>query len=227
MKKHCKANKTLRGKRQIMEQMNYAKWLTGKLGEVSKLPEKPKLLLHACCAPCSSYVIEYLAPYFDIDLLFYNPNIQPYEEYVRRANELVTLPAKSGIDAKVTICPYTPEDFLRIAKGKEDDPEGGERCTGCFGLRLGYTAKYASDNEYDFFCTTLSVSPYKNARLLNSIGEKMSQLYGVRYLFSDFKKNDGYKKSCQLSQKLGLYRQDYCGCIYSKAERMKRTGMTE
>ena len=204
-----------------MEQTNYAKILTETLSKIQLLPQKPKLLLHACCAPCSSYVIEYLNPYFDITLLFYNPNIQPKEEYEARAKELITLPEKSHIDAKVIICPYEPKEFDKAARGKEELPEGGARCAACFELRLGYTAKYAAENGYDYFCTTLSISPYKNARLLNTTGKAMEERYGVKYLYSDFKKNDGYKKSCQLSEKYGLYRQNYCGCIYSKAEREK------
>lgn len=181
---------------------------------------RPRLLLHVCCAPCSSYVIEYLSAFFDITLYYYNPNISPKKEYDFRLDELTrlaeTLPEAAGV--KIIPCEYDPQPFLDMAKGLEALPEGGERCKKCYKLRLEQTAMAAKDGGYDYFTTTLTISPYKNADWLNSIGEKMSEKYAVPYLFSDFKKKNGYKRSIELSHLYGLYRQDYCGCAYSKAE---------
>jgi predicted adenine nucleotide alpha hydrolase (AANH) superfamily ATPase len=180
--------------------------------------KRPSLLLHACCAPCSSYVLEYLSEYFDITLFFYNPNISPKEENDFRADELVRLVKEMGLSDKVklVIGEYEPQKFNEIAKGLEELPEGGARCAKCYELRLNETAQKAAEGGYDFFTTTLSISPYKNAEWLNSIGAAMGEKYGVRYLISDFKKRNGYKRSCELSAEYGLYRQDFCGCEYSK-----------
>ena len=179
---------------------------------------RPKLLLHSCCAPCSSYCLEYLVSYFDITLYFYNPNITSEEEYIKRADELKRLVKEMGINSKVKIIveEYGCEEFYRISKGLENEPERGRRCLECFELRLDKTANYAKRNDFDYFTTTLTISPHKNADLLNAIGEKKGKEYNVDYLFSDFKKKNGYKRSIELSTEYNLYRQDFCGCIYSK-----------
>ena len=179
---------------------------------------RPSLLLHACCAPCSSYVLEYLSKHFDITLFFYNPNISPEEENAYREAELVRLVGEMGLSDSVRVIRgnYEPERFYELAKGLEELPEGGARCAKCYELRLSETAKLASEGGYDFFTTTLSISPYKNAEWLNSIGEAQGEKYGVRYLISDFKKRNGYKRSCELSEIYGLYRQDFCGCEFSR-----------
>ena len=179
---------------------------------------RPSLLLHACCAPCSSYVLEYLSEYFDVTLFFYNPNISPKEENDYRSEELVRLVCEMGLSERVRVIlgSYEPERFYEMAKGLEALPEGGARCAKCYELRLSETARMAAEGGYDFFCTTLSISPYKNAEWLNSIGTASGEKYGIRYLVSDFKKRNGYKRSCELSVTYGLYRQDYCGCEFSK-----------
>ncbi len=181
---------------------------------------RPTLLLHACCAPCSSYVLEYLSKYFDITLFFYNPNISPKEEHDCRVAELSRLTAQMGLSesVKLIIGAYEPERFRALAEGLEELPEGGARCAKCYALRLCESAKVAAEGGYDFFTTTLSISPYKNAEWLNDIGEAAGKEHGVRYLNSDFKKRNGYKRSCELSGIYNLYRQDYCGCEYSKRE---------
>ena len=180
----------------------------------------PSLLLHACCAPCSSYCIEYLAKYFDITMFFYNPNISYKEEYDKRVNELIRLISEmpDADNVKVVAGEYEPQKFYDIAKGLEDVREGGERCFKCYRLRLNETAIYARNKGFDYFTTTLSISPHKNAQVLNEIGKEISDLYNVGYLFSDFKKKNGYKRSIELSAEYNLYRQNYCGCIYSKTE---------
>jgi len=179
---------------------------------------KPKLLLHSCCAPCSSYVLEYLSNYFEITVLYYNPNIYPESEFKFRSEEQIRLIEFMNLTEKVKVvcCDYDSERFYRSVKGFEDIPEGGKRCSICFKLRLEYTAQYAKKHDFDYFTTTLTISPHKNAEVLNSIGKEISEKYNVKYLFSDFKKKNGYKRSCEISSEFGLYRQDYCGCIYSK-----------
>ena len=186
--------------------------------------ERPTLLLHACCAPCSSYVLEYLSRYFRITLFFYNPNIAPEEEYRFRLDELRRLVREMGLADDVSILEgnYAPERFLALAEGLETLPEGGSRCSLCYHLRLSETARMAAEGGFDYFCTTLSISPYKNAAWLNEIGQEEGARYGVTYLVSDFKKKNGYKRSCELSEEYGLYRQDYCGCVYSKAARERQ-----
>ena len=207
---------------QNVQKVNYGKILEAKLGELSEKGERPTLLLHACCAPCSSYVLEYLCRYFKITLLYYNPNISPETEYNARAEELFRLAGaikgdfEGADDVKVIAAPYEPEPYEALAKGREALPEGGARCLDCYRLRLEYTAKAAKDGGFDYFCTTLSISPHKNAAALNGIGASLSEAYGVPYLFSDFKKNGGYLRSCELSKKYSLYRQNYCGCEASK-----------
>ncbi len=198
--------------------MNYQ----NKLDEILKdLNGTPKLLLHTCCAPCSSYCIEYLSNYFDITVLYYNPNISPQEEYEKRKQEQIRFlkeyPSKNKLD--IMDIDYDYNDFLSIAKGLEQEKEGGRRCHKCYLLRLEKTAQIAKKHHFDYFGTTLTVSPYKNSKVLNEIGKVLQEKYNVAYLFSDFKKKEGYKRSIELSKQYHLYRQDYCGCIYSKKER--------
>ncbi len=186
----------------------------------------PTLFLHSCCAPCSSYVLEYLRRYFRITVFYYNPNITEEEEYRKRAAEQKRLIAaynaelpegkRPGHPIQVVEGDYEPECFFQIAKGLEQCPEGGERCFACYELRLRETAKRAKAGGCDYFTTTLSISPLKNAAKLNEIGERLAEEYGVAWLPSDFKKKDGYKRSIELSREYGLYRQDYCGCVYSR-----------
>lgn len=204
---------------------NYSKWLEKEIEKLKAEGKRPKLLLQACCAPCSSYTLEYIASAFDITLFFYNPNISPKKEYDFRAAELKRFITEhpSCNDVKIEVCEYDATPFLEIAKGLEDVPEGGERCMKCYRLRLEETAKAAASGGYDYFCTTLSISPHKNAEALNSFGKEFADKYGVNYLFSDFKKKGGYARSIELSKEYSLYRQDYCGCAYSKAEAEKRT----
>ncbi len=203
---------------------NYSIWLEKEIERLQAEGVRPKLLLQACCAPCSSYTLEYIARAFDITLFFYNPNISPKSEYDFRASELERFinqhPACGKV--KLEICGYDNTPFAKIAKGLEDLPEGGERCMKCYRLRLEETAKAAKNGGYDYFCTTLSISPHKNAAALNRFGKELSEEYGVHYLFSDFKKKGGYARSIELSKEYGLYRQDYCGCAYSKAEAEER-----
>ena len=203
---------------------NYQQWLDRELERIVKDGRVPSLLLHVCCAPCSSYCLEYLSEYFQITLFFYNPNIAPKEEFDKRVEELKRF--LTELPMKYTPCleigEYRPEEFYQMAKGLEHLPEGGERCYKCYEQRLREAAKKCVDGNYDYFTTTLSISPYKNAGWLNEIGGQLAQEYGIQYLYSDFKKRNGYKRSIELSQEYHLYRQDYCGCIYSKAERDKR-----
>ncbi len=183
--------------------------------------EKPRLLLHVCCAPCSSSVLERLAPSARVTAFFDNPNLDSQQEYDRRAQEEQRFARQSGL-AQVVVMPYDPEAFLEAAAGLEDAPEGGERCRACFRLRLARAAQYAKEQGFDLFTTTLTVSPLKNAAMLNAIGQEMGEKYGVPFLPSDFKKKEGYKRSTELSKEYDLYRQDYCGCVFSKNERDKR-----
>ena len=178
--------------------------------------KRPTLLLHACCAPCSSYVLEYLNNYFDITLYFYNPNIYPDSEYFFRAEELKRLLEKMKLRVNVIVEEYDNEDFENVANFYADLPEGSIRCFNCYKLRLEKSIKYAKEKSFDFVTTTLTISPHKNAEKLNEIGDNLAKKYGVNYLFSDFKKKNGYKRSCELSLQFDLYRQDYCGCKYSK-----------
>ena len=198
---------------------NYAK----KLEElISTLDYKPKLLLHSCCAPCSSYVISYLKNYFDITILYYNPNICPFEEYLKRKEEQIRF-IKNFDNVKFMDCDYDNDTYNDLIKGLENEPERGSRCTVCFELRLRNTAIKGMEKDFQYFGTTLTVSPYKNSYLINKIGLELENEYGIKWLISDFKKNDGYKKSILYSKEFNLYRQDYCGCIYSKIEREKKT----
>lgn len=187
--------------------------------EIARLPEnsRPRLLLQCCCAPCSSAVLEILVKYFDVTVYFYNPNIHPQAEYEKRLSQFPKLfKAPFCEDVQMLDAPYDPEAFFAVAKGKENEPEGGARCTECFKLRLEQTAKTAKEQGFDYFTTTLTVSPHKNAALLNEIGQALGEKYSVPFLPSDFKKKEGYKRSITLSKALDLYRQTDCGCIFSK-----------
>ena len=187
---------------------------------INNLKGTKKLLLHSCCGPCSSYVIEYLTPYFDITVLYYNPNIYPESEYIKRKNEQIKLinsiPNKNKLD--IMDIDYDSELFDKISIGHELDNEGGQRCSLCFELRLSKTAQLAKENNYDFFGTTLTVSPHKNSKIINEIGSILEKKYLVNYLYSDFKKKEGYKRSIELAKEYDLYRQNYCGCKYSLRE---------
>lgn len=188
---------------------------------INNLSGTPRLLLHCCCAPCSSYVLEYLSRFFEITCLFYNPNISPAEEYKKRAEELRRLISEQPHNNPVSIIveKYNPKDFFAAVKGYEHIKEGGERCFRCYRLRLEMAAKYAKEYNFDYFCSTLSISPLKNARKLNDIGEELSEIYKISHLPNDFKKKGGYKRSIELSAEYDLYRQNYCGCVFSKNER--------
>ena len=175
---------------------------------------REKLALHSCCGPCSSYVIEYLSQYFDITVFFYNPNIHPSAEYEHRLSEQKRLCEIMKIP--MIDCDYLPDDFFDFVKGLEKEKEGGQRCTKCFEMRLDYTAKKAKQNGFALFATTLTVSPHKNAPLINGIGESISKKYDIKWLPSDFKKRSGYLRSIRLSEQYELYRQNYCGCVFSK-----------
>ena len=209
-----------------MAGINYQRELDRKLADLMTKNETPTLFLHACCAPCSSYVLEYLASYFHITVFFYNPNISLRKEYEKRIAELrrlaETLPVKYPLSVVEGV--YEPERFFAMARGMEKLPEGGERCFACYRLRLEETARLAAAGEYDYFTTTLSISPLKNAVKLNEIGGEMEEFYGIPYLYSDFKKRNGYKRSIELSREYDLYRQDYCGCVFSRTEREEKKG---
>lgn len=191
---------------------NYAKKLEN---IINNLNYKPTLLLHSCCAPCSSYVIEYLQKYFNITILYYNPNIYPKEEYEKRKNEQIRL-INNFDNINFLDCDYDNDIYNKKIIGLENEPERGKRCNICFKLRLEKTALIAKKMNFEYFGTTLTVSPYKNAGLINEIGITLEKEYNIKWLYSDFKKQNGYKRSIELSKKYNLYRQDYCGCIYSK-----------
>ncbi|MCD8221217.1 MAG: epoxyqueuosine reductase QueH [Clostridiales bacterium] len=200
-----------------MNQRNFQKELDKIIQRIQKESRTPRLLLHACCAPCSSYCLEYLSEYFAITVFYYNPNISPESEYQKRVEELrrllEQLPVKNPV--RLEVGAYEPWRFLAMARGMEQLPEGGERCFGCYRLRLEETARMAAEGGYDYFTTTLTISPLKNAAKLNEIGEELGEIYQVACLPSDFKKKNGYKRSVELSAEYGLYRQNYCGCIFS------------
>ena len=197
--------------------MNYQKELDKLIQTITKESKVPKLLIHSCCAPCSSYVLEYLSQYFEITVLYYNPNIYPESEYTKRIWEQQMLIEKLPAKHKISFIagPYDKEIFYEMSNGLEKVREGGVRCFGCYEIRLRETAKIARDAEFDYFTTTLSISPLKNAAKLNEIGQKLAEEYGIKYLVSDFKKKNGYKRSIELSKIYDLYRQDYCGCEFS------------
>ncbi len=203
------------------QKVNYQKELDKLILELKKEEKVPRLLLHSCCAPCSSYVLEYLSQYFEVTVFYYNPNIYPESEYTKRVLEQQKLISEMRFKYPVTFIAgnYDSEKFYNMARGLEDVKEGGERCFKCYELRLREAAKIAKNGEYDFFTTTLSISPLKNAQKLNEIGMLLAEEYGIEYLLSDFKKKNGYKRSVELSEQYGLYRQDYCGCVFSMKER--------
>lgn len=203
-----------------MNKINYQKELDKIIEQNKREDLVPSLLLHSCCAPCSSYTIEYLSNYFNITILYYNPNISPKSEYEKRKSEQLRLinEMKTKYPVKFLDCDYDYNEFLDIARGYETCPEGGERCFRCYRLRLEKAAKLGSELGFDYFCTTLSISPLKNSTKINEIGLELEKEYGIKWLKSDFKKREGYKRSIVLSKEYNLYRQNFCGCAYSKAQ---------
>lgn len=201
-----------------MNARNYQKELDKIIEQAQKENRVPTLFLHSCCAPCSSYVLEYLSRYFSITVFYYNPNIYPREEYDKRVREIERLVEEMEFIHPVQLVEgrYDPQEFFSMAKGMEDVPEGGERCFKCYRLRMEEAARLAREGGYDYFTTTLSISPLKNAAKINEIGEELAEIYQVSHLPSDFKKKNGYKRSIELSHEFGLYRQNYCGCVYSR-----------
>ncbi len=200
-----------------MNKPNYQRELDKVIAENIKLGKTPRLLLHVCCAPCSSYCLEYLSQYFDITVYYYNPNISIKEEYLHRLNEEKRFISEMDFKNPVSIIEgeYNPGDYFNAVKGLEAEPEGGKRCEKCFELRLNSSAQIAKHGGFDCFTTTLTISPLKNAQLLNDIGAAAGKKHGVSWLYSDFKKREGYKRSIVLSKEHNLYRQDYCGCVFS------------
>lgn len=198
--------------------MNFQLEMEKELSKITNNKKIPTLLLHSCCAPCSSYVLEYLSNYFKITIYYYNPNISPYDEFKKRVEEqkrlIKELPTKNEIEFIEGI--YDNDLYEQTISGLEEEKEGGPRCFLCYRMRLENTARLAKEKGFDYFTTTLSISPYKNSKVLNKIGEELGNKYDVKYLYADFKKKDGYKRSIELSKIYGLYRQDYCGCKYSK-----------
>lgn len=197
---------------------NYQKILENELEIIKQSGNIPTLLLHSCCAPCSSYVLEYLTEYFNIILYYYNPNISPESEYKYRLSELERLISEIPLKNRVEITPaeYNPDIFYSLSEGLEDLPERSLRCQKCIFHRLEQTAIKADELNADYFTTTLSISPYKDSEYINSAGEEIQKRYNIKYLFSDFKKRNGYKRSIELSSEYNLYRQNFCGCVYSK-----------
>ena len=204
-----------------MPEINYGRLLDEKLRELEKNGEKPSLLLHACCAPCSSHTLDFLNRRFEITLYFCNPNIAPEEEYDFRLSELKRLVQEMKLDVKIVEETYDPTSFTELAKGLEALPERGERCRKCIAYRLKKAGEKAKELKCDYFTTTLTISPHKDCKFINECGAEISAECGVAYLFSDFKKHDGYKHSIELSRQYNLYRQNYCGCIYSKINSQK------
>lgn len=204
--------------------ISYKDILNKELSKIKEAGITPRLLLHSCCAPCSSYVLEYLTEYFNITVYYYNPNISPMGEYEKRIAEQKRLISEMKFKNSVSFIEgtYNHDEFISLTRGLENLPEGGERCSLCYEMRLEAAAQKAAEINADYFTTTLSVSPYKNMAKLNTIGLKLAMEYGVPYLVSDFKKNNGYKRSIELSTEYGLYRQNFCGCIFSKKEAEER-----
>lgn len=197
---------------------DYQKVMDEELEKIHEAGIVPTLFLHACCAPCSSYCLEYLTEHFKVTLFYYNPNISPASEYQNRLDELVRLAKEQPHKYPVTLCPasYDPTIFYDMARGHEKDPERGERCQMCIKHRLEETAKAAANGGFDYFTTTLSLSPYKDEQFINQIGGELAEKYGVKYLFSDFRQRNGFERSIELSEKYGLYQQNFCGCVFSK-----------
>lgn len=208
-----------------MQKQNYQLMLESEIKALGG--RRPRLLLHSCCGPCSTYVLEYLSRCFDITVFYYNPNIYPAEEFFHRVSEQRRLIDEMFPDGSVGFCEdgFDDTEFYNAVKGAESLPEGGERCFRCYRLRLGRTAQTARRLGFEYFTTTLSISPHKNADALNAIGGELAEQYGVKYLFSDFKKKNGYKRSCELSERYGIYRQDYCGCVFSMREAEQRRAL--
>lgn len=211
-----------------VKKINYQKVLDETIQKLVKENKVPKLLLHSCCAPCSSYVIEYLSNYFEITVYYYNPNIDEQEEYIKRAKEQQRLTSQLPTKYPVQFVegPYDVAAYTHKTKTLAEEKEGGARCFLCYGMRLNKTAEYAGAHGYDYFATTLTISPMKNATKLNEIGLKLAEQQGIMYLQSDFKKREGFKRSVELSETYDLYRQDYCGCSYSKKEMEQRMETT-
>lgn len=209
-----------------MNQPNYQRMLERELSEIERAGSVPTLLLHSCCAPCSSYVLEYLSGYFSITVFYFNPNIYPTEEYAMRVREqqefIRRFPARYPVS--FVEGDYDTARFYETVKGLEEEKEGGARCHACYRLRLREAGELAKRMGFDYFTTTLSISPLKDAGKLNEIGGQIGGEIGVRYLFSDFKKKNGYKRSTELSKEYGMYRQDYCGCVFSYRERHGQAG---
>ncbi|HPZ24096.1 MAG TPA: epoxyqueuosine reductase QueH [Bacilli bacterium] len=195
-----------------MDKINYDKLMQEEISTFNGT--KKSILLHSCCGPCSSACIERLKEYFDITIIYYNPNIEPYEEYLHRKNEQIRL--LNELNIKYIDDDYNNDYYHKLTEPLKNEKEGGKRCAVCFGIRLKYTAKKALDLGYDYFATTLTVSPHKNSDIINNIGYRIGKEYGIKFLYSDFKKREGYKRSIELSKKYDLYRQNYCGCLYSK-----------
>lgn len=204
---------------------NYQKELEKHIERLQKEDKVPTLLLHSCCAPCSSYCLEYLSQFFKITVFYYNPNIFPAEEYEKRMEEQKRLILEMDTKYPVTFLgsDYEPERFFKAVKGLEQEKEGGARCIECFRLRLEKSAEIAKNKGMDYFTTTLTISPLKNAEVLNTLGQEIGEKTGISWLPTDFKKKNGYKRSVELSAEHGLYRQDFCGCVYSKLEREGKT----
>lgn len=206
----------------MSEKLNYNLLMEQEIEKLSELKEKKRLLLHVCCAPCSTACLELLSKHFRVSVYFDNPNLDSLEEYERRLDEERRFVSLTGLADEIIAVPYDSSRYFEAIEGMENEKEGGKRCISCFNLRLGDSASYAKAHGFDYFTTTLTISPHKNAELLNSIGRSMGEKYGVSFLPSDFKKKEGFKRSTVLSDEYKLYRQDYCGCIFSKAEAEKR-----
>lgn len=206
------------------QKINYQLLLDEIIKNIEVEGKPKKLLLHSCCGPCSSYVLEYLSKYFEITVFYYNPNIYPSEEYWYRVEEQQKIIDITDAKYKIemVVGKYEVEKFYEMAKGREDMPEGGERCFDCYEMRLTEAARIAKSKGFDYFTTTLSISPHKNSQVLNKIGERVGESFGISHLPCDFKKRGGYKRSCEITSENGLYRQDYCGCVFSKRESEKR-----
>ena len=202
--------------------INYHKLMLDEIERMTSEEKRPKLLLHSCCAPCSSFVIEYLSTYFEMEVYFFNPNIHPKKEYLRRSDEQIRMVEEMGLNYQVIGPEHQSELFYEAVKGCERLGEGSERCVRCFDLRLEKAAEYAAAHGFEYFTTSLTISPMKNAAKLNELGEAAGLKYGVKFLNSDFKKNNGYKRSIELSKQYDLYRQHYCGCAFSIKEQQER-----
>lgn len=212
-----------------MNKINYQKVLDEELKKITVEGITPSLLLHSCCAPCSSYVLEYLSEYFNITVYYYNPNIHPENEYRKRVNEQENFIKRFDTKNKVSFIEgeYKPQYFFNMAKGLEKVKEGGERCFKCYEMRLRKAAELAKQMGFDYFTTTLSISPHKNAQKINEIGQELEKEYGIKFLNADFKKKNGYKRSIELSKEYNLYRQNYCGCIFSRMESNKTLNLEQ